>query len=123
MKSVSEKRVGVQTSVGLLAGVPGFDVSVAQNGTLAMLVTPSVYVDLREPGGPKVKADENRITGTVQHVNQIGQVIHVDERVNDALPIKLETHREKIVGKGVAQGAEMDLCWKVERSTIVMDAA
>jgi len=123
IKNVSKKHAGVQTSVGLLAGVPGFDVSIAQNGTFAMLVTPSEYVDLREPGGPKAQADENRITGTVQHLNQIGHVVHVDVRVNDALSIKLETHREKIVGKGVVQGAEMDLCWKVERSTIVMDAA
>ena len=123
MKNVFEKRVGVQTSVGLRAGLPGFDVSVAQNGTLAMLATPSEYVDLHESGGPKAKADENRIAGTVQHVNQIGHVVHVDVRVNDALSIKLETHREKIVGQGVPQGAEMDLCWKVERSTIVMDVA
>ena len=37
IKNVSKKHAGVQTSVGLLAGVPGFDVSIAQNGTSAML--------------------------------------------------------------------------------------
>lgn len=123
LTKLSQNRAGVQTSVGLLSGVPGFDVSRAQDGAAAMLVTPSEYVDLRQPGGPVAEADENRIAGTVQHMNQIGHVVHVDLRVNDELTIKLETHREKITDKGVAPGVEMDLCWKAERATVVLDAA
>jgi ABC-type Fe3+/spermidine/putrescine transport system ATPase subunit len=118
----SKERAAVQTSVGLLSGVPGFDVSTAKDGAAAMLVTPSEYVDLRQPGGPAAEEDENLISGTVQNVNQIGHVIHVDMRVNDEIAIKLETHREKISDKGVAPGAVMDLCWRAERSTVVLDA-
>ena len=87
-----------------------------------MLVTPSEYVDLRRRGGPAVAQDENLISGTVQTVNQIGHIIHVDLRVNDEIEIKLETHLEKIVDKGVAPGAVMDLCWHAERATVVLDA-
>jgi len=119
----SDDRAAVQTSVGLLSGVPGFDVSSAQEGAAAMLVTPSEYVDLRPKGGPAAASDENLVSGTVQRVNQIGNVIHVDLRLNDELTIKLETHRENIAEKGVAPGAEMDLCWRADRATVVLDAA
>jgi putative spermidine/putrescine transport system ATP-binding protein/spermidine/putrescine transport system ATP-binding protein len=120
---LSQDRAAVQTSVGLLSGVPGFDVSGVAEGTAAMLVTPSEYVDLRQPGGPSPESEENMVSGTVQHINQIGHVVHVDLRLNDDIAIKLETHREKIADKGVAPGAQMDLCWRADRATVVLDAA
>lgn len=118
---LSQDRAAVQTSVGLLSGVPGFDVSGAKDGDAAMLVTPSEYVDLRQPDGAAPQSGENRVSGTVQHMNQIGHVIHVDLRLNDALAIKIETHREKIADKGVVPGAVMDLCWRADRATVVLD--
>lgn len=123
LTSLSQARASLQTDVGLLSGVPGFDVATAKEGSAAMLVTPSEYVDLRAPGGAVAEADENLISGTVQHVNQIGHVVHVDLHLQGDLAIKLETHREKISGKGVAPGAEMDLCWRTDRATVVLDAA
>jgi putative spermidine/putrescine transport system ATP-binding protein/spermidine/putrescine transport system ATP-binding protein len=116
-------RAQIKTDVGLLSGVPGFDAGSVADGAKAMLVTPSEYVDLRAPGAGSDAADENRITGTVEHVNNIGHVVHVDVRVDESLSIKLETHREKIADKGVAKGAQMDLCWKAERATVVLDSA
>lgn len=122
LASLSQGRADVQTSVGMLSGVPGFDVSNAAQGAAAMLVTPSEYVDLREAGATAQGAEENLISGTVQHVNEIGHVIHVDMRLSDDLSIKIETHREKIAGKGVETGVEMDLCWRADRATVVLDA-
>ena len=123
LANLSQTRSSVQTSVGMLSGVPSFEVSGVQSGVATMLMTPSEYIDLRQRGGPVAEAAENRITGTVQHVNRIDHVVHVDLRVNDSLDVKLETPLKKITDKGVTLGAEIDMCCKAERATVVLDAA
>jgi putative spermidine/putrescine transport system ATP-binding protein/spermidine/putrescine transport system ATP-binding protein len=123
LTAISSDRASVRTAVGLLSGVPGFDATSAREGDAAMLVTPSEYVDLRQPGGTAPQDGENRITGTVSRINQIGHVVHVDLQLADDLDIKIETHREQIVGRGVEPGAQMDLCWRADRATVVLDKA
>lgn len=123
LAQASDGRAQVQTGVGMLSGVPGEDVAEAKEGAAAMLVTPSEYVELRPQGGPKAEADENTIPATVQHINQIGQVMHVDLKLKDDSAIKIETHREKIADKGLAPGINVDLCWQAERATVVLDTA
>lgn len=114
-------RARVQTSAGLLAGVPSFWAGDVPAGAAAMVVTPSEYVDLMPQGGEPGGAEFNAITGTVLSVDQVGQVVYVNLHVNDELEVRLETHREKIAGKGVAPGAVMDIRWHADRSTVVLD--
>ena len=113
-------RARVQTSAGLLTGVPAFEPGEARKGAEAMVITPSEYVDLMPQGSDRGGAEINTITGTVQSVDQVGQVVYVSLRVNDELEVRLETHREKIVDKGVAPGAVMDIRWHADRSTVVL---
>ena len=122
LKQQSPGRADVQTSVGSLSGVPGYDVSSAKGGDeAAILVTPSEYVNLRQPDGVAAKTGENRISGTVRHVHEIGNIIHVDLRLNDDIDVKIESHREKISDVGMAPGVIMDLCWPSDRTTVLLD--
>ena len=116
----SSGRADVQTNVGLLSGVPGYDVSSAKGDEAAILVTPSEYVDLRQPDGLPAQIGENRISGVVQHVHEIGNIIHVDLRLGDDNDVKIESHREKISDMGIAPGITMNLCWPSNRTTVLL---
>jgi len=122
LAQVSDGRAQVQTNAGLLVGVPGFDTSQASVDAEAMVVTPSEYVELMPHGSDKGDAETNLVSGTVQSVDQVGQVVYVNLHVDDALEVRLETHREMIADKGVEPGNVMDMRWKAERSTVVLGA-
>ncbi|MEM9431347.1 MAG: TOBE domain-containing protein, partial [Pseudomonadota bacterium] len=63
------------------------------------------------------------LRGTVSSLDRVGQVVHVAVHMDDALNVRLEVHREKISGRGLEPGAEVDLAWRPDRTTIVLDAA
>lgn len=123
LAEVSGDRAIVKTSAGILSGVPGFTVQNAVPGMAAMIVTPSEYVELLPRGGPDSGTNVNSITGTVRSVDQVGQVVYVALHVNDDIDVRLETHKEEIAGRGVETGAMMELRWRADRATVVLDAA
>lgn len=114
----------VKTQAGILSGVPGFSNLTASLGSAAMVVTPSEYVELLPHGTLDAGTDAkiNTISGTVNSVDQVGQVVYVTLRINDAFDVRLETHKEEIAGRGVASGVTMDLRWRVDRATVVLDS-
>jgi putative spermidine/putrescine transport system ATP-binding protein/spermidine/putrescine transport system ATP-binding protein len=123
LAQVSAGKAQVQTSAGLLSGVPGFNTSDANTGAAAMVVTPSEYVELVPQGSEPMDAAVNSVSGTVQSVEQVGQVVYVGLHVNDEIEVRIETHREEIAGRGVEPGAAMDMRWRAERATVVLGAA
>ena len=44
-------------------------------------------------------------------------------RMDDQLDVRLEVHRDNIEGRNVEPGGEVDLTWRADRTTIVLDAA
>lgn len=121
LKKQSAGRVDVQSSFGLLSGVPGFDVSSVHDNEAAILVTPSEYVDIRQPDEAAAEAGENRISATVKDIHEIGNIIHVNLCLNNDIDVKIESHREKILNVGMAHGAVVDLCWPSNRTTVLLD--
>ena len=61
--------------------------------------------------------------GTVTALDRVGQVVHVAVRMDDQLDVRLEVHRDNIEGRNVEPGGEVDLTWRADRTTIVLDAA
>jgi len=111
----------VRTAAGMLSGVPGF--ADAPAGSRALVVTPSEYVDLQPPGSAPASDEFNSISGQVQSVEKVGQVVYVGMHIANGLDVRLETHMAEIAGRGVEPGAQMDLRWRVDRATVVLDAA
>ena len=112
----------IKTSYGFISGVSAFDSSKANVGDRVLLVTPSEYVKLMEPSSAPIGDDMNMIKGTICHLNQIGNIIQVDLKMNDNLSVRIETHRDKISNDGMSNGRELELQWCAERSTVVLDA-
>lgn len=123
LAGVSGGRATVKTSAGTLLGVPSLDVQTAAPGAAAMVVTPSEYVELLPHGRPGDGTEVNTITGSIRSINQVGQVVYVVLRINEDIEVRLETHKEEIVGRGVEIGVTMDLRWPADRATVVLDAA
>ncbi len=122
LADVGEHKVTVKTSAGLLAGVPSFPPASGRSGAKAMVVTPSEYVEIAQPGGAD-EAGINTVRGTVQRLDQVGQVVYVRFQLEDQSEVRIETHRTSIAGRGIEPGAAMDLRWKAERATVILDAA
>ena len=115
---VENGRAAVQTEVGTLSGVAGFEQ--AQAGARAMIVTPSEYVRLGVDGAGEA---ENQVAGTVQSLVQVGQIFHISMSLGAGIDVRLETHEKEFAGRGIEPGARVDLTWAADRSTVVLDAA
>jgi ABC-type Fe3+/spermidine/putrescine transport system ATPase subunit len=122
LAGVDNGRATVRTEAGVLTGVPGFEGSVGA-GTRALVVTPSEYVELLPHGSGASTTQTNTITGTVKTVDQVGRVVYVALEITPNITVRLETHKEEIAGRGVETGAQLDLRWKTDRTTVVLDAA
>ena len=114
-------RATVSTRFGPLTGVPGFDAAPA-SGAKAMVVAPSEYVDVL-PAGAAAGDGTEGVTGAVTALDAVGHVAYVTVRLDERLCVRLVTYREKLDGTGVAPGAQVDLRWRPERATVVLDAA
>jgi putative spermidine/putrescine transport system ATP-binding protein/spermidine/putrescine transport system ATP-binding protein len=113
----------LETRFGKLRGVPVFDPGQARAGARAMAVVPSEYVDIFPAGTAQDDGALDRLRGTVTALDRVGQVVHVSVRMDETLDVRLEVHRDKITGRHVEPGSEVDLTWRPDRTTIVLDAA
>lgn len=107
----------VETSAGALRGITRH--ADLRAGADVLVVTPSEYVDLSPDSGEPLSDSENSVRGAVESVDQIGQVVYIDLKIDDATTVRLELHREKLADKGVNPGAQMNMRWKFDRSTVV----
>ena len=123
LASVSADTSVLETRFGALRGVTGFDPVIAGAGSKAMAVVPSEYVDILPAGEGVEKAELDTIRGTVTSLDRVGQVVHVAVRMDEHLDVRLEVHRENIEGRNVQPGGEVDLSWRPDRTTIVLDTA
>ncbi|MCR9255783.1 MAG: ABC transporter ATP-binding protein [Alphaproteobacteria bacterium] len=113
----------LETRFGKLRGVPGFDTGTAPAGAKAMAVVPSEYVDIYSAGTTPDDETLDTLRGTVTALDRVGQVVHVSVNMDPQFDVRLEVHRDKIADRHVTPGAEVDLTWRPDRTTIVLDAA
>ena len=114
-------RAVVSTRFGELAGVPAFDPAAAPANASVLTVTPSEYVDLLPSGSSAPDGDHQRTSGTVTSMDVVGHVYHITVRLDDVLEIRLETPREKIDGGTIDEGQAVNLQWRRDRTTIILD--
>ncbi|WP_212523518.1 ABC transporter ATP-binding protein [Actibacterium sp. MT2.3-13A] len=122
LAEIGAGRATVQTRFGLLSGVPGFDPAAARPGAQALAVVPSEYVGVHRADDPRGDTPLDSVKGTVTAMDRVGQVIYVSVRLDDRLDVRLETYRDKLEGRGIEPGSEVELRWNPERTTIVLDA-
>ena len=113
----------LETRFGKLRGVPGFEHGTGQLGAKAMAVVPSEYVDIYNAGSTPSDEKLDTLRGRVTALDRVGQVVYVSVQMDDTLDVRLEVHRDKISGRHVEPGSEVDLTWRPDRTTIVLDAA
>ncbi len=125
LASADAKTAEIATDFGALRGVPSFDAASAAAGSKAMAVVPSEYVDVLPSGAPVDTADGalDVVTGAVQSYDRVGQVVYIAVELTNGTGVRLETYREKVEDRGIAPGSQVELRWKPERTTIVLDAA
>ena len=112
----------VSTRFGPLAGAPVF--SGATSGAKATVVAPSEYVELHAPGAPPHDPEATEgLTGRITALDPVGHVIFATVQLDETLSVRLETHRERFEGRGLAPGAPVDLRWRPARASVVLDAA
>jgi len=122
LASVAGDLAVIDTRFGKLRGVPAFDAGAASAGANAMAVVPSEYVDIHPAGQAPQMAELDRLSGTVTALDAVGQVVHATVKMDDKLEVRLEMHRDKILGRMVEPGSQVDLTWRADRTTIVVDA-
>ena len=88
-----------------------------------MAVVPSEYVDIYNAGSTPSDEKLDTLRGRVTALDRVGQVVYVSVQMDDTLDVRLEVHRDKISGRHVEPGSEVDLTWRPDRTTIVLDAA
>jgi putative spermidine/putrescine transport system ATP-binding protein/spermidine/putrescine transport system ATP-binding protein len=120
---VAPGRATVETRFGPLSGVPGFDPAAAPANAKALVVAPSEYVEVHRAGAATAGEALDMVKGVAIALDRVGQVVHVTVRLDDRLDVRLETYRDKIEGRGVEPGAAVELRWRPDRATIVLDAA
>lgn len=113
----------VETRFGTLRGVPSFDAGQANAGARAMAVVPSEYVDIYPAGQAPDGGELDTIRGAVTSLDRVGQVLYIAVRLDEKLDVRLEIHRDKVEGRNIGPGSEVDLSWRQDRTTIVLDAA
>ncbi len=123
LSTATDGRATVNTRFGALSGVAGFDTRAVQTGAAAMAVVPSEFVGVHKVGDPDEDGSQDRVKGTVSAMDRVGQVIYVSVQLDDKLGVRLETYRNKIEGRGIEPGSEVELRWSPERTTIVLDSA
>ena len=123
LASVSGDQSVIDTRFGKLRGVSAFDAGTAVAGASAMAVVPSEYVDIFPAGEAAEEEDLDILSGAITSLDPVGQVVYVAVRMDDALEVRLEVHRDKISGRAVETGSQVDLTWRTDRTTIVLDAA
>ncbi len=116
-------RAVVETRFGPLSGVPGFDPASAPANARALVVAPSEYVEVHRAGAATGGETLDTVSGVAIALDRVGQVVHVTVRLDERLDVRLETYRDKIEGRGVTPGAAVELRWRPDRATIVLDAA
>ncbi len=115
-------RAVVATRFGPLAGAPVF--SGATSGAKATVVAPSEYVELHAPGAPARDPEAAEgLSGRITALDPVGHVIFATVQLDETLSVRLETHRERFEGRGLAPGAPVDLRWRPGRASVVLDAA
>ena len=122
LAAVSGDQSVIDTRFGKLRGVPAFDAGTATTGGKAMAVVPSEYVDISPVGEAVGEEDLDRLRGTLTSLDPVGQIVHVAVRMDDTLEVRLEVHRDKISGHAFEPGSQVDLTWRSDRTTIVLDA-
>lgn len=121
--SVSSNQAVLDTRFGKLRGVPGFELGAGCAGAKAIAVVPSEYVSINAANETQKDEMLDTLRGTVTALDRVGQVMHVSVQMDDNLAVRLEIHRDKVSGRNVEPGAEVDLTWRPDRTTIVLDAA
>jgi ABC-type Fe3+/spermidine/putrescine transport system ATPase subunit len=120
LAEAGDGRAVVQTRFGPLKGVAGF--ANAPAGAKALVVAPSEYVELDAPGRAAGGMDDS-VPGQVTGIDAVGQLVYVTVRLDAQQSVRIETHREKIAGRGIGPGSPVVLRWTSERATVVLDAA
>ncbi|MEM8740137.1 MAG: ABC transporter ATP-binding protein [Pseudomonadota bacterium] len=110
------ERAVVNTRFGHLSGVPGF--AATQSGTPALVVVPSEYVEI-EPAGVGQGEGLDKVQGVVSALDPVGQIVYVNVALDDALTVRLETHRDRLAGRALAPGSAVEMRWRPERATVV----
>ena len=121
LTSASGEMAVLETRFGSLRGVPVFDAAAATPGAAARAIVPSEYVNVTPAGEAAESGDTNRLNGTVTAMAPVGQIVHVTVRMDEKLEVRLEMHRDKLTGLAIDPGSVVDLTWRSDRSTIVMD--
>lgn len=116
-------RARLETRFGPLSGVPSFDPAAVQSGAKAVAVVPSEYVGVHRVDDPRGDTPLDSVKGTVTAMDPVGQIIYISVQLDEQLDVRLETYREKLEGRGITPGSEVELRWSPERTTIVLDPA
>lgn len=111
----------VETPFGKLSGISSFEAGAGSKGAKAMAVVPSEYVNIVSAGSSPTSDELDTVPGTVTSLDRVGQVVFVAVRLSDGIEVRLEVHREKIEDLNKTPGAEVDLTWRCDRTTIVLD--
>ena len=111
----------IRTGFGQLRGAPGYD-GPGKPGVAAMAVVPSEYVEVRPTGSGPAESGFDAVSGQVTSCNPVGRAILVAVALADGTEARLEIWRGKFDGRGIGPGSEVELRWRPERATIVLDS-
>ena len=120
LAEVSDGRASVATPLGKFSGVPSFKSAAAQKGQTALVVTPSEYIDIVPAAEKAADPSLEKVKGMVTALEPVGHVIYVSVHLPGMQPMRIEAYRDRIEGRGIENGSEVELRWKPERATIVL---
>jgi putative spermidine/putrescine transport system ATP-binding protein/spermidine/putrescine transport system ATP-binding protein len=114
-------QVSVKTAFGALRGTPGFEPAQAVAGDNAIVVVPSEYVEIHGAGKQPADASFDSVDGVVSSVDHVGQIAYPTITLAGGRSLRLETYVENVTGRGIEPGGAVNLRWKPERATVVLD--
>lgn len=120
LAEVLDGRASVATPLGKFSGVPSFKSAAAQKGQTALVVTPSEYIDIVPAAEKAADPSLEKVKGMVTALEPVGHVIYVSVHLPGMQPMRIEAYRDRIEGRGIENGSEVELRWKPERATIVL---
>ncbi|MGI9490383.1 MAG: ABC transporter ATP-binding protein [Geminicoccaceae bacterium] len=107
----------VATSFGTLSGRRNYD-DAGRTGP-GMIVVPSEYVDVHPKGGDGGIDSMDRVTGTIRSIDRVGQLMFLSVDLDDRTEVRIESHVDKLGGRGLAPTTKVHLSWQADRATVV----
>ncbi len=112
---VSNSSQGKSTIRGPLGVFEGKCSSNHSDGASCIAVVPSEFVQFSK----KVSGNKNCVTGFVEQVSFVQNLVIVYLRTANGITQKIEAHADKVQGLNLDQGSELTIIWKSEHSSIL----